>query len=115
MSSEKLGSFWVDTATVLIGDPCQLLPSANPDDTVPSTTRHQLIELFQGSRQEELVEIAGVVHIFHSAPGWKDHVVIPGGSLAVRVGTDGWCHVHLVRDARGAPRRIIIDIGKVAP
>ena len=25
MRSEKIGSFWVDTANVLIGDPCQVL------------------------------------------------------------------------------------------
>jgi hypothetical protein len=44
MKREKIGSFWVDTATVMMGDPCQILQ--NDDCNKPVPTYKDLMEKF---------------------------------------------------------------------
>src|SRR4051794_14717268 len=107
MNREKLGSFWVDTATVLVGEPCVLI--ADP----PRIDYAAFAGLFQGEpAEDEVVTIKGEEFRFGRREARKqvasvDIDGVPRG-FGVSVGTDGYCHVFVERDRHGDVKRIII-------
>jgi hypothetical protein len=118
---EKIGSFLVDSATVLVGEPCHLVPG---EGKAPLVTYDRLKEMFheQGRAWTEPAIAAGGVEVVPAAERRERAAVAaipaPGGGtagLAISVGYDGWCRVYLERDDRGDPERIIIEIGYVEP
>jgi hypothetical protein len=141
-TTAKLGSVWVDTATLLIGDPCRFIPDAgDPDPTDdPILDYAEYMDLWdqQGtkvpflddnsraffSRQPPSDDRDGLlaatrtiepafVRIVAGDDPVEDSLTV---GLAVRVGCDGWCPVYLETDEGGEPSRIIIELGgKVNP
>jgi hypothetical protein len=114
---EKLGSVWVDTATLLVGDPCQFIrePGEAP--------------LLDWDRYVELFDEQGTTHVVPALMR-EDVEVLPaseraipatrvaianrrGGTagLAVVVGCDGFYPVFLERGEDGEPLRLIIELG----
>ncbi len=127
MNREKIGSFWVDTGTVLIGDPCQFLagegepPRITYDslsrlwheqgETVPSLDDREkevFAKLPPSPERDDLLAATRVIRpdfIRVDAPSGQ-----PGG-FVITVGNDGWYPVYLERDKYGEPKRIVIELG----
>ena len=110
MRSEKIGSFWVDTANVLIGDPCQVL----------TDERYQeLMEKLFYCDESETIQIAGETL---TLPRMKTERFVPlpnrhgaDGAFSINTGTDGWYPVYVEYDDDDNPVRIVIEIGRTAP
>lgn len=127
MPREKLGSVWIDTATVIVGDPCQLLPDnrggrggrAGRDNQTNYTYAGYMVQAIeQGPKHEPDVR---VIHgqRFETPQRQEPAQVVrlPSGgdssaAIAVRTceGCDGWAAVYLERDRQGRPRRLIVDL-----
>lgn len=81
---QKIGSIFLDTASVMVGDPCQML-----------ATKSKKNMTYDG----------------YMASAYKDDVLRIGGEIiAVSTGADGWCWVYLERDKQGNPFKLIIDL-----
>lgn len=103
---QKLGSFFVDTGTLLLADPCKVLP----DEDGPRITYDSLLELWNAG--DTSVVIGGM-----SMPVQQSHQFVAvkdargnNGAIAVSVGNDGWYPVFFERDESGA-ERIVIELG----
>lgn len=112
---EKVGSFWTDTGTVLLGDPCHFIPD-DDGSGVPPVRYLALMESFRGDPIEPEVITApdGRRHEFARFGPEKPAVTVGSAGLAVRVGCDGWCHVYAERDESGVDR-LIIEVGRTEP
>jgi hypothetical protein len=117
MTREKLGSFFVDTGTILIADPCQVIHDHGESPHIGYT---RLIELFeeQGTPYTEpgiVLQGREVVPPLERVTPARS-VTIPSrgggvGGIAVNVGVDGWYPVFLERNKAGEMLRIIIELG----
>lgn len=127
---EKVASIWVDTASLLIGDPCQTLRSKRDKSKVPTyedllkarfpESEHPLPDLEkllkEGKTAEEIWKVWK-----ESRPVYQETVVFQNnhgtvGAVCLNVGNDGYYPVYLERNNKGEPRRIIIELGgKVKP
>lgn len=124
-----VGAFWVDTAMVLVGDPCQVLQ--NEDCTKPAPTYKELIDKFfpshpRGERVDEILAKQGpTTDELREALDLIQRPPMPtavsfqnthgdAGSFALQTGTDGWYHVYKEYNSNGVVR-IIIECGKVDP
>jgi hypothetical protein len=117
MTREKLGSFWTDTGTILLGDPCQFV---HDHGETPHISYTRLFDLFeeQGRPYTEPGIVVGgevVVPPFERVERARS-VTIPSrgggvGGIAVNVGCDGFYPVYMERDENGEPVRLIIELG----
>lgn len=92
MTREKLGSFFTDTATILMGDPCRFVKEPGEAQEI---TYSELMDLWRFMEREnytarETPERTGVM---------------------VNVECDGFYPVYLVRNAKGVAVRIEIELG----
>jgi hypothetical protein len=140
-TTEKLGAVWVDTATLLIGDPCRFI--TDPDLDAGESPRMDYAEYMalwdqQGAKVPFLDDASRAFFARQPPSDDRDGLlaatrtiepafvrIVAGDDpvedsltvgLAVRVGCDGWCPVYLETDEGGEPSRIIIELGgKVEP
>lgn len=115
---EKLGSFFVDTASILIGDPCQFIKEPGEP---PLLDWDRYVGLFeeQGTPHVEPAVVVDGVELIPAFARTIDaaHVAIEGprgvnAGLAVMVGCDGFYPVYIERDeATGEPMRLVIELG----
>ena len=121
----KLGSIWVDTATLLIGDPCQILKQTDKD----CLTYNDLVNLiFPGKPESEIQRVDELLKkrgkltkeeleelsVKLKMPDPKKIVEIKNsyggtGALAIGTGSDGYYPVYLEKDEKG--ERLIIELG----
>jgi len=129
LKREFVGAFWVDTAMVLVGDPCQVLQ--NDDCTKPAPTYKELMDKFfpphprdervdqilakPGPTTEELKEALERIQrpMTPNVINFSNTHGQPG-SFALQTGTDGWYHVYKESNENGVVR-IIIECGLVEP
>ena len=83
----RLGSVFTDTAALLIGDPCQVIPDC---DRPPLDWEAYIAKC--GDFTEKVVQLSD-------------------GDLSVQVGCDGWYPVYLETDDDGQPSRLVIELG----
>lgn len=117
MRKDKIGSIWVDSGTILIADPCHVIPGKGEP---PKIDYDRLGELFyaQGRRYTEPAVVIAGEEIIPAGERVERalHVTIPSegdgvGGIVVGVGCDGWFPVFLEKDQDGEPLRIIIELG----
>lgn len=130
----KLCSVWSDTASLIVGDPCQLLTDVRLGRRVP--TYNDLLGLVfperpQGDR-ERVKELLGRGDqlsqsdlkelIEESASATSNKVVTllnergGAGAVYIQTGCDGYYPVYLEYDSKGEGVRIVIELGgKVSP
>ncbi len=124
---EWVGAFWVDTAMVLVGDPCQVLQ--NEDCNKPAPTYKDLMDKFfpsqpRADRLDEILhktaqtteELREALGLIQRSPKFVSFSNPHGqaGSYTLQTGSDGWCHVYKESNDNGVVR-IIIECGKVHP
>jgi 2-hydroxy-3-keto-5-methylthiopentenyl-1-phosphate phosphatase len=128
MRIEKLGSVWVDTAQIIIGDPCQILKTE--DNQVPTFEELHNKIFYTADVVDDLIDEARSVNSSSEAtelirrlqkimPKFRRFVTFANnngftGAIAVLCGTDGWYPVYLEYNDQGNPHRIIIEIGKTS-
>ncbi len=131
---KKLGSIWVDTATILVGDPCQLLadgerskvpvyadllrrifPSRSPAEEARA---HELLSRPEELSVAELTELNELTRM----PPPNRVVLLPNRSgegiaaISILTGSDGFYPVYLEYDAEDNAARLVIELGgKVEP
>jgi hypothetical protein len=114
---EKLGSVWVDTATLLVGDPCQFI--REPGEA-PLLDWDRYVALFdeQGATRVEPAVVVGGEEVLPASertiPATRVAIANPRGGtagLAVIVGCDGFYPVFLERGEDGEPLRLVIELG----
>lgn len=130
MKRDKLGSIWVDTATLIIGDPCQLLVSGK-DTKVP--TYDDLMKLaFPGkspethARVDELMaKLVSDKMTQEEMEELKEGMMIPSpnkvvlmknsnggvGAISYQTGSDGYYPVYVEYDDKGKATRLVIELG----
>ena len=94
---EKIGSFWTDTAMVLVGDPCQFL-------------RSKWKEVFTGLGYDDYLKLWNNDFVngkYISVPNNHDTQM---AGMAILTGCDGWHHVYLERDEQGEPSKLVVDL-----
>jgi hypothetical protein len=92
MTRDKLGSFWTDTSTILIGDPCQFVPLEGKE---PKFRYRQLGDLWD----------------FMTRANYSARETPDKEGVMVDVECDGYYPVYLVRDAKGNPVKLEIILG----
>lgn len=135
MTREKLGSLWIDTATVIVGEPCALIADRRGDGPpieyidfvglwreqgtrVPDPMAEQLVRLSEQLGKPVPDDMRDATQVREA-----DHITVRNahgtpGAFAVRTleNCDGWAAVYLERDKDGRPRRLIVDLNtKVEP
>lgn len=117
LKREKIGSFWVDTGTILLADPCQVVPVSKKKTR---WTYKDLLSLFytQGTAYTEpaLVHDDHVIFPARERTQRAEHITLRSdgngvAGIVITVGVDGWYPVYLERNADGTPKRIIIECG----
>jgi hypothetical protein len=114
MKRIRIGSFFTDTATILIGDPCQFIR----DERDFGEKRKELNYMeFVDMWQAQAKKVPGFF-----MPVEPNHIEIPNrhngvAGIAVRTGSDGWYPVYLEYDEDDQePVRVVIELGgKVSP
>lgn len=94
MKREFVGSLWIDTASVMVGDPCQLLSSAD-----------QMYLNMERRAADDASE--------EYSPVYATKDGSPVGSAIVSCThsrCDGWAWVWIERDKNGEPLRLIVDL-----
>lgn len=122
LKREKIGSFCVDTGTILMADPCQVVPESKKK---ARWTYKDILGLFytQGTTYTEpaIVHDDQVLFPAQERTQRAEHVTLRSETngvtgIVITVGVDGWYPVYLERNADGTPKRIIIECGgKVKP
>ena len=119
MRRERVGSFWVDTTMVIVGDPLQVLQSEDCNKAVP--TYNELISKLNQPRQERVDEILSkslptqqeleeARTLLHKLP-----IVTFGniqrqiGAICLSTGKNGEYALYIEFDDKDSPARIIIE------
>lgn len=125
MAREKLGAIWIDTAAVIVGEPCFLV--RGPDGPARRPTWGQFVASWEEQGEDVPDDAARGANALAALRGLgveplpemrksPTDVVRLGrdgaGAIAVRTleNCDGWARVYLDRDREGRPRRLIIDL-----
>ncbi len=132
MKRDKLGSIWVDTATLIIGDPCQLLASKKDEETKVPTYDDLMKMTFPRESPETH---ARVNELMARLPTDKmtqkdmeelqESMMMPSpnkvvlmknsnggvGAISYQTGSDGYYPVYVEYDAKGKATRLVIELG----
>jgi hypothetical protein len=93
---ECIGSIFTDVASIVIGDPCKMLP----DKRGNRHTYEELAEAKFGDRERDPKQPVAL---------GNDLIALPTVENC-----DGWCDVYVERDMDGWPLRVIIDLSAKA-
>ena len=108
---EYIGSVYTDVASLLIADPCKVLPSKGDKRKWP--TYEDLIRKWQESDPPMWTEAEILQGATRRMKRVSPIVKLLDDAAVVRFGTDGHCHVYVERNGDGSIERIIIETGMV--
>lgn len=119
MERIKLGSFWTDTASLLLGDPCQLLPPRGQERLTWEDFQEQVARASQAlappPRQITGPDGVRLTLPWLSSPPPGMVLSVPGhgaeAAVRVQVDSDGYYPVYLEYDEHGQPCRVVIELG----